>query len=94
MSWFWKSFHLFHFFFSFSFSTRQRVHENGIITSHSSKDFTTFFDPNKIKKNNSSLSFFENYQDKKLEKNRESARNSRKRKKLYIEMLENRVFIF
>lgn len=28
---------------------------------------------------------------KKLEKNRESARNSRKRKKIYIELLENKV---
>jgi len=29
----------------------------------------------------------------KLEKNRESARNSRKRKKIYIMLLENKVFI-
>lgn len=32
--------------------------------------------------------------NKKLEKNRESARNSRKRKKIYIELLESKVIFF
>lgn len=35
--------------------------------------------------------FIVNPQNHKLEKNRESARNSRKRKKLYIELLEQKV---
>ena len=52
-------------------------------------DFETIFNRNKIKPNNS-FAFFEN-KEKKLEKNRESARNSRRRKKIYIEMLENKV---
>ena len=38
-----------------------------------------------------SEAFLDGNKQKKLEKNRESARNSRKRKKVYIEMLEKKV---
>lgn len=41
-----------------------------------------------------SLQFLNTSKEKKLERNRESARNSRKRKKMYIEMLEHKANIF
>lgn len=40
--------------------------------------------------NNISIKFLEKM-NQKLAKNRESAKNSRKRKKIYIELLENKV---
>jgi len=47
-----------------------------------------------IIKKNIKISILLEKMSKKLEKNRESARNSRKRKKVYIELLENKVYYF
>jgi len=60
-------------------------------TYKSSNCLSNVLDINQMR-NSNSFSFFENDKDKKLERNRESARNSRKRKKLYIEMLESKVY--
>lgn len=77
------------FFFAYKFKKRNDPDE---IKNKNFRNFENFTENNKANNKYSDFSLtLHDSKEKKLQRNRESARNSRKRKKIYIEMLESKV---